>query len=81
MNGRQVAPDVGGIVNAIAVVVVVLVAGWLLLAWAIVKRPVLALPAALCGAGGARGHARRAGAGDLSDGRAVDLAPGAPAVV
>jgi hypothetical protein len=46
MNGRQVAPDVGGIVNAIVVVVVVLLVGWLLLAWAIVKRPVLALPAA-----------------------------------
>jgi S-DNA-T family DNA segregation ATPase FtsK/SpoIIIE len=47
MNGRQVAPDVGGIVNAIVVVVVVLLVGWLLLAWAIVKRPLLALPAAL----------------------------------
>jgi S-DNA-T family DNA segregation ATPase FtsK/SpoIIIE len=46
MNGRQVAPDVGGIVNAIVIVVVVLVAGWLLLAWAVVRRPVLALPAA-----------------------------------
>jgi S-DNA-T family DNA segregation ATPase FtsK/SpoIIIE len=46
MNGRQVAPDIGGIVNAIIVVVVVLLAGWLLLAWAIVKRPVLALPVA-----------------------------------
>jgi S-DNA-T family DNA segregation ATPase FtsK/SpoIIIE len=46
MNGRQVAPDVGGIVNTIVVVMVVLLAGWLLLARAIVKRPVLALPAA-----------------------------------
>jgi S-DNA-T family DNA segregation ATPase FtsK/SpoIIIE len=46
MNGRQVAPDVGGIVNTIVIVVVVLVAGWLLLAWAIIKRPVLALPTA-----------------------------------
>jgi S-DNA-T family DNA segregation ATPase FtsK/SpoIIIE len=47
MNGRQVAPDAGGIVNTIIIVVVVLVAGWLLLAWAIIKRPVLALPTAL----------------------------------
>jgi S-DNA-T family DNA segregation ATPase FtsK/SpoIIIE len=46
VNARQVAPDVGRIVNAIVVVVVVLLAGWLLLAWAIVKRPVLALPVA-----------------------------------
>jgi S-DNA-T family DNA segregation ATPase FtsK/SpoIIIE len=43
----QAAPDIGGIVNTIIIVVVVLVAGWLLLAWAIVKRPVLALPVAL----------------------------------
>jgi S-DNA-T family DNA segregation ATPase FtsK/SpoIIIE len=47
MNGRQVAPDVGGIVNAIVLVVVVLLVGWLLLAWAIAKRPVLVLPAAM----------------------------------
>ncbi|MCA1699921.1 MAG: cell division protein FtsK, partial [Actinobacteria bacterium] len=47
MNGRQVAPDVGGIVNTIVVVVVVLLVGWLLLAWAVVKRPVLALPTAV----------------------------------
>jgi S-DNA-T family DNA segregation ATPase FtsK/SpoIIIE len=47
VNGRQAAPDIGGIVNTIIIVVVVLVAGWLLLAWAIIKRPVLALPTAL----------------------------------
>jgi S-DNA-T family DNA segregation ATPase FtsK/SpoIIIE len=46
VNGRQAAPDIGGIVNTIIIVVVVLVAGWLLLAWAIIKRPVLALPTA-----------------------------------
>jgi S-DNA-T family DNA segregation ATPase FtsK/SpoIIIE len=46
MKVEQAAPDVGGIVNAIIFVVVVLVAGWLLLAWAIVKRPILALPVA-----------------------------------
>jgi len=42
----QAAPDIGGIVNTIVIVVVVLVAGWLLLAWAIIKRPLLALPVA-----------------------------------
>jgi S-DNA-T family DNA segregation ATPase FtsK/SpoIIIE len=42
----QAAPDIGGIVNTIIIVVVVLVAGWLLLAWAIIKRPLLALPVA-----------------------------------
>jgi S-DNA-T family DNA segregation ATPase FtsK/SpoIIIE len=42
----QAAPDIGGIVNTIIIVVVVLVAGWLLLAWAIVRRPLLALPVA-----------------------------------
>jgi hypothetical protein len=42
----QASPDLGGIVNTIVIVVVVLVAGWLLLAWVIVKRPVLALPVA-----------------------------------
>jgi S-DNA-T family DNA segregation ATPase FtsK/SpoIIIE len=38
------APSVGGMVRAIVIVVVVLVAGWLLLAWAVVKRPILAVP-------------------------------------
>jgi S-DNA-T family DNA segregation ATPase FtsK/SpoIIIE len=46
MNVGQVAPDIGGIVRAIVIVVVVLFCGWLLLAWAIVKRPLLALPVA-----------------------------------
>jgi len=46
MNGGQVVPDVGGIVRAIVVVVVVLCFGWLLLAWAVFKRPILALPVA-----------------------------------
>jgi S-DNA-T family DNA segregation ATPase FtsK/SpoIIIE len=46
MNGTQVAPDIGGIVRTILIVVVVLFAGWLLLAWAIVKRPILGLPVA-----------------------------------
>jgi S-DNA-T family DNA segregation ATPase FtsK/SpoIIIE len=46
MNVGQVAPDIGGIVRTIVIVVVVLVCGWLLLAWAIVKRPLLALPLA-----------------------------------
>jgi hypothetical protein len=47
VNGRQAAPDVGGLVNAIVVVVVVVFCGWLLLAWAIVKRPLLGVPAAV----------------------------------
>jgi len=46
MNVGQVAPDIGGIVRAIVIVVVVLFFGWLLLAWAVVKRPLLALPIA-----------------------------------
>jgi S-DNA-T family DNA segregation ATPase FtsK/SpoIIIE len=46
VNARQVAPDIGGIVNTIVIVVVVLLFGWLLVLWAIVKRPVLALPVA-----------------------------------
>ena len=46
MNGGQVVPDISGIVRAIIVVVVVLFFGWLLLAWAVVKRPILALPVA-----------------------------------
>src|SRR4051794_6012000 len=47
MKGPQaVAPDVGGIVTTMVIVVVVLLFGWLLLLWAIVKRPILALPVA-----------------------------------
>jgi S-DNA-T family DNA segregation ATPase FtsK/SpoIIIE len=46
MKGVE-APPIGGIVRAIVIVLVVLVAGWLLLAWAIVKRPILAVPVAL----------------------------------
>ncbi|MEA2496700.1 MAG: segregation ATPase FtsK/SpoIIIE, family, partial [Thermoleophilaceae bacterium] len=46
MNGREVAPDIGGIVNTVVMVLVVLFFGWVLLAWAIVKRPILALPVA-----------------------------------
>jgi S-DNA-T family DNA segregation ATPase FtsK/SpoIIIE len=46
MNVGQVAPDIGGIVRTIVIVVVVLFCGWLLLAWAVVKRPLLALPVA-----------------------------------
>jgi S-DNA-T family DNA segregation ATPase FtsK/SpoIIIE len=46
MNGGQVVPDIGGLVRAVVIVVVVLFAGWLLVAWAVVKRPILALPVA-----------------------------------
>jgi S-DNA-T family DNA segregation ATPase FtsK/SpoIIIE len=46
MNVQQAAPDVGGIVRVVVTVVVVLFFGWLLLAWAVVKRPILALPVA-----------------------------------
>ncbi len=46
MNGGQVAPDIGGIVRAVVIVVAVLFFGWLLLAWAVIKRPILALPVA-----------------------------------
>jgi len=46
MNGAQVVPDVGGIVRATVIVVVVVFFGWLLLAWAVFKRPILALPVA-----------------------------------
>jgi S-DNA-T family DNA segregation ATPase FtsK/SpoIIIE len=44
MNVSQAAPDAGGLVRTVLIVVVVLFAGWLLLAWAFVKRPLLALP-------------------------------------
>ena len=40
------APPIGGLVRTIVIVVVVLVAGWVLLAWAVVKRPILAIPVA-----------------------------------
>src|SRR5215218_10388515 len=43
---KGAAPNIGGIVNAIVVVLVVLLFGWFLLAWAVLKRPILALPAA-----------------------------------
>jgi hypothetical protein len=41
------APSIGGMVRMILIVIVVLVAGWLLLAWAVVKRPILAVPVAM----------------------------------
>src|ERR687889_422489 len=48
MNGLQgAAPDIGGLVRTIVIVVVVAVAGWLLLAWAVVKRPLLGIPVAV----------------------------------
>jgi S-DNA-T family DNA segregation ATPase FtsK/SpoIIIE len=48
MNGLQgAAPDIGGLVRTIVIVLVVLVAGWLLLAWAVVKRPLLGVPVAV----------------------------------
>jgi S-DNA-T family DNA segregation ATPase FtsK/SpoIIIE len=43
---KGAAPNIGAIVNAIVVVIVVLLFGWFVLAWAIVKRPILVLPAA-----------------------------------
>jgi S-DNA-T family DNA segregation ATPase FtsK/SpoIIIE len=46
MNVSQAAPDAGGLVRTVLIVVIVLVAGWLLLVWAIVKRPLLAIPVA-----------------------------------
>jgi S-DNA-T family DNA segregation ATPase FtsK/SpoIIIE len=46
VNARRAAPDIGAIVSTIVIVVVVVLFGWLLLLWAIVKRPVLALPVA-----------------------------------
>ena len=45
MKGVE-APPIGGLIRAIVIVLVVLFAGWLLLAWAVLKRPVLALPVA-----------------------------------
>jgi len=45
MKGVE-APPIGGMVRAIVVVLVVLLFGWFLLAWAVIKRPIMALPAA-----------------------------------
>jgi S-DNA-T family DNA segregation ATPase FtsK/SpoIIIE len=45
MKGVE-APPIGGLIRAIIIVAVVLFAGWLLLAWAVVKRPILGLPVA-----------------------------------
>jgi DNA segregation ATPase FtsK/SpoIIIE, S-DNA-T family len=45
MSGLQgAAPDIGGLVRAMVMVVVVLVAGPLVLAWMIVRRPILGVP-------------------------------------
>ena len=46
MKGVE-APPIGGLIRAILIVIVVLFAGWLLLAWAVVKRPILGVPAAV----------------------------------
>ena len=46
MKGVE-APPIGGLVRAIVIVLAVLLAGWLLLTWAVVKRPLLAIPAAV----------------------------------
>ena len=46
MKGVE-APPIGGLIRAIVVVLVVLFAGWLLLAWAVVKRQILGVPAAV----------------------------------
>ncbi|MGH9273975.1 MAG: FtsK/SpoIIIE domain-containing protein, partial [Acidimicrobiales bacterium] len=45
MKGVE-APPIGGLVRTIVIVIVVLVGWWLLLAWAIARRPILAIPAA-----------------------------------
>jgi len=45
MNGVE-APPIGGFVRAALIVLVVLFAGWLLLAWVLIKRPLLGIPAA-----------------------------------
>src|SRR3954466_164075 len=47
MKVDQAAPDVGGIVATVVLVIVVLLAWWLVLAWAIIRRPLLALPVAV----------------------------------
>src|SRR3978361_80588 len=44
MNLNQAAPDAGGMIRILLTVLVGLFAGWLLLAWMVVKRPILALP-------------------------------------
>jgi len=46
MNGVE-APPIGGLVRTALIVVVVLFAGWLLLAWVLIKRPLLGIPAAV----------------------------------
>jgi S-DNA-T family DNA segregation ATPase FtsK/SpoIIIE len=46
MKGVE-APPIGGLVRAIVVVLTVVFAGWLLLAWAVVKRPLLGIPVAV----------------------------------
>ncbi len=46
MNGGQVAPDISAIIRMIVIVVAVVFFGWLLLAWAVFKRPILAIPVA-----------------------------------
>src|SRR5918997_4162336 len=43
---KGAAPNIGSTVSAIVVVLVVLLFGWFLLVWAVLKRPILALPAA-----------------------------------
>jgi DNA segregation ATPase FtsK/SpoIIIE, S-DNA-T family len=43
---KGAAPNIGGIVNAVVVGLVVLLFGWFILAWAVLKRPILALPVA-----------------------------------
>jgi hypothetical protein len=40
------APPIGGLVRAMVIAPVVLLFGWFVLAWAVIKRPILALPAA-----------------------------------
>jgi len=46
MNGVE-APPIGGFVRAALTVLVVLFAGWLLLAWVLIKRPLLGIPVAV----------------------------------
>ena len=46
MNGVE-APPIGGLVRTALIVVAVLFAGWLLLAWVVIKRPLLGIPAAI----------------------------------
>jgi len=46
MNGVE-APPIGGLVRTALIVVAALFAGWLLLAWVLIKRPLLGVPAAV----------------------------------